>query len=160
MSSMHAVSVTLPLCVLHSITSSSHSLTISCSPSCTSSTILRALVTLRTPPRRRWTPVTNPASPQVMDPKTTTSRRLMSSPLQSPCPTHSSSSNGSSRMWITMTPRSTRCFIKHTEYMSITPSGKASRSVSRRRLCPKERSDLLNQLARSSMLRTHRLELF
>ena len=45
----------------------------------------------------------------------------------------SSPSNGSLRMWITMTPRSRRCFITHTEYMSITPSEKACLSVSCRR---------------------------
>ena len=38
-----------------------------------------------------------------------------------------------------MTPRSRRCFITHTECMSITPSEKACLSVSRRRPCPKER---------------------
>ena len=43
-----------------------------------------------------------------------------------------------SRMWITMTPRSRRCFFKHTENMSITPSEKACLLVSRRRPCPKD----------------------
>ena len=33
--------------------------------------------------------------------------------------------------------------LKNTENMSITPSEKACLSVSRRRLCPKERGDLL-----------------
>ena len=69
-----------------------------------------------------------------MSPRTTTSWRLMSSPSQSPWPTHSSPSNGSSRMWITMTPRSRRCFITHTEYtqregLSV---GQSSSSVSER----------------------------
>ena len=42
-----------------------------------------------------------------------------------------------------MTPRSSRCFAKHTEYMSVTPSEKARLSVSHRRLCPNERGDRL-----------------
>ena len=41
------------------------------------------------------------------------------------------------------------CFAKHTEYTSITPSEKACLSVSRRRPCPSERGDLLDQLVRS-----------
>ena len=45
---------------------------------------------------------------------------LFLSPSQSPWPSNSSPSNGSSRTWITMTPRSRRCFITHTECMSIT----------------------------------------
>ena len=52
-------------------------------------------------------------------------------------------SEGSSRMWITMTPRSRSRFITHTEYMSITPSEKACLSVSRRRPCPNKRGDPL-----------------
>ena len=71
-------------------------------------------------------------------------------------------------MWITMTPRSRRCFITHTEYTSITPSEKACLSVSRRRPCPNERRDplwreqgnLFWQVVRSQTLNTHRLELF
>ena len=47
---------------LHPTSSSSHSLSISCSPSCTSSTTLRAVVTLRTSSKRRWTQLTNPTS--------------------------------------------------------------------------------------------------
>ena len=50
----------------------------------------------------------------------------------------------------------------HTEYMSITPSEKACLSVSRRRPCPKERSDLLES-ERGDLLnqvvRMHRLGL-
>ena len=110
----------------HPTSSSPHSSSISC----TSSTNLRAAVTLRIWPERRWTPLTSPTSPQFMSPRTTTSWRLMSSPLQSPWPSHSSPSNGSSRMWITMTPRLRRCFTTHTEYMSITPSEKACQSSS------------------------------
>ena len=40
-------------------------------------------------------------------------------------------------------PRSRRCFITHTENMSITPSEKPCLLVSRRRPCPKERRDPL-----------------
>ena len=50
---------------------------------------------------------------------------------------NSSPSNGSLRMWITMTPRSRRRFKTHTENMSITPNEKACLLVSRRRPCPK-----------------------
>ena len=82
----------------HPTSSSSHSLSISCSPSCSSSATLRAVVTLRIPPKRRWSLMTSLTSPQVMSPRTTTSWRLMSSPSQSPWPSHSSPSNGSSRM--------------------------------------------------------------
>ena len=60
---------------------------------------------------------------------------------QSLWPSNGSPSNGSSKMWITMTPRSKRCFITHTEYMFITPSEKACLSVSRPR--PSERGDPL-----------------
>ena len=48
----------------HPTSSYSHSLSISCSPSCTFSTTLRAA--LRTPPRRRWTLLTNPTSTHVV----------------------------------------------------------------------------------------------
>ena len=114
-----------------------------------------------------WTLLTTRTSSQVMSPTPTTSRRLTSSLTQSPWPTPSSPSKGSSRTWSTMTPHSRICFAKHTEYMSITPSEKACLSVSRRRPCPSERSDLsesergelLDQLVRSSMLQMHRLEL-
>ena len=50
----------------------SHFPSISCSPCCSSSTSLRTVVTLRTPPNRKWSLLTSPASPQVMSPKTTT----------------------------------------------------------------------------------------
>ena len=129
----------------HPTSSSPHSSSISFSPSCTSSTTLRAVVTLRTSPKRRWCPLTNSTSTQVMSPRTTTSWRLMSSPLQSPWHSHSSPSNGSSRTWITMTPRSRKCFITHIEYMSITPSEKACLWVSRRRPCPRDRGNPLSK---------------
>ena len=45
------------------LTSSSHSPPISCSPSCSSSTTLRTVVTLRIPPKRRWGLLTSPTSP-------------------------------------------------------------------------------------------------
>ena len=125
----------------HPTSSSPHS----CSISCTSSTTLRAAVTLRTSPERRWTLLTNPTSSQVMSPRTATSCRLMSSTSQSPWPTHSSPSYGSSRMWITMTPRSRRRFTTHNEYTSITPSEKTCLSVCRRRPCPSERGDMLKR---------------
>ena len=48
----------------HPTSSSPHSSSISCSPYCTSSTTLRAIVTLRTSPKRRWTQLTNPTSTQ------------------------------------------------------------------------------------------------
>ena len=47
----------------HPISSSSHSPSISCSSSCTSSTSLRAIVTLCTSPKRRWSLMTSPTSP-------------------------------------------------------------------------------------------------
>ena len=49
----------------HPTSSSSHSSSISCSPSCASCTTSRAVVTLRTSPERRWTPLTNPTSSQM-----------------------------------------------------------------------------------------------
>ena len=54
-----------------------------------------------------------------------------------PGPTHCSQSKGSSRTWITMTPRSRRYYITDTEYMSSTPSEKGCLSDSRRRPRPK-----------------------
>ena len=45
---------------------------------------LRGVITLRTPPTRRWTLWTTPTSSQVMSPTPTTSRRLTSRPTQSP----------------------------------------------------------------------------
>ena len=89
----------------HPTSSSPCSSSISCS-SCCPSTSTRLVVTLRTPPTRRWGLRTNPTSQQVMSPKPTTSWRLMSSPSQSPWPSHSSLSNGFSKM---------RCFITHNE---------------------------------------------
>ena len=44
-----------------------------------------------------------------------------------------------------MTLRSRRCFIKHTEHTSTTPSEKACLSVTCRRPCPKERGDPLRR---------------
>ena len=46
----------------HPTSSTSHSSSISGNPSCISSTTLRAVVTLRTSPKRRWTLLTNPTS--------------------------------------------------------------------------------------------------
>ena len=57
-----------------------------------------------------------------MGPRTTTSWKLMSIPSQSPWPTHSFPTNGSWRLWITMTPRWRRCFITHTEYTLWLPA--------------------------------------
>ena len=146
MLSMHAVSVTLHFSSPFHPTSSTLFFFFkkknSWSRCCTPSTISIAVVTLRILPERTWSLMTSLASPQVMSPRTTISWRLVSSPLQSPWPRHSSPSNGSSRMWFTLTPRSRRCFITHTEYMSITPSDKACLMVSRRP-CRKERGDLL-----------------
>ena len=50
-----------------------------------------------------------------------------------------------------MTPRSRRCFITHTEYMSITPREKACLSVSRRRPCPSEQGDPLESEQRDPL---------
>ena len=47
-----------------STSSSSHSSFISCTSSCTSSTILRAVASLCTPPKRVWTLLTTPTSSQ------------------------------------------------------------------------------------------------
>ena len=150
-SSMYEVSVTLRLWALHSI----QLLLLIHLQSPRVPTVLllpRGLVvTLCTPPTRRWGLRTNPSPAQVMSPRTTTSWRLMSSPPQSPWPSNSSPNNGSSsssRMWITMTPRLRRCFITHTENKSITPNEKACLLVSRRP-CPKERRDLLWKEVRS-----------
>ena len=65
---MHAVSVTLRSTLssaFHPTSSSFHSLSISCISSCTSSTTMRAVGTLRNPPKRRWTQLTNPTSTQI-----------------------------------------------------------------------------------------------
>ena len=62
----------------------------------------------------------------------------------------------------TMTPHSRVCFVKLTEYMSITPSEKACLSVCRRRPCPTERGDLLGTERGdllSKVARKHRLGL-
>ena len=67
----------------HSTSSSSHFPSISRSPCCSSSTSLRTVVTLCTPPTRRWCLLRSPTSTQVMSPRTTTSWRLVSSPSQS-----------------------------------------------------------------------------
>ena len=106
---------------------------------------------------RLGTLLTIPTSSQVMSPTPTTSRRLTSSPTQSPWPLHSSPSNVSSRTRSTMTPNSRICIAKHIRFMSITPSEKACQSVSRRCACPiegsdlleNERCDLLDQVVRS-----------
>ena len=55
----------------HPISSSSHSLSISCSPSCTSSTTLRAAVTLRTSPKRVWSYFLTGYEPNAYDLKET-----------------------------------------------------------------------------------------
>ena len=80
---------------------------------------------------------------QVMSPTTTSSRRLMSRPSQSPRPGNGSSSNGSSRTWITTMPQSVRCSSMHTGNKSINPSEKACLLVSRRRPCPIDRGNPL-----------------
>ena len=52
-----------------STSSSPHSSSVSCISSCTSSTILRAVVTLRTSLERKWTPLTTPDTPTGYEPK-------------------------------------------------------------------------------------------
>ena len=108
-SERHSSTLSTPF---HPTSSSPYSPSISLS-SCCPPTSTRIVVTLCTPPTRRWILRTNPTPAQVMSPKTTTSWRRMSSPSQSPWPRNSSPS-------ITMTPRSRRCFITHTENMSIS----------------------------------------
>ena len=83
---------------------SSHSSFISCTSSRTSSTSLRAVASLCTPPERRWTLLTTPTSSQVMSPTPTTSRRLTSSPTQSSWPPRSCPSKSFPRTSSTMTP--------------------------------------------------------
>ena len=107
--------------------SSFHSSLTSCTSSCTPPPEGRS--NLRTSPERRWDSLDDSWH--------------MSSTTQSPWPHPQFSEPRFLDMWITMTPRSRRCFTKHTEYMSITPSEKACLSVSRRRPCPSERMDPL-----------------
>ena len=74
----------------------------------------------------------------------TTSRRLLSSPTQSSWPRHRSSpTKGFPRTPSTMTPHSRVCCVKLTDYMAITLNENTCLSVSRRRQCPTEWSDLL-----------------
>ena len=117
--------------------SSSHSSSIwssSCCPS--TSTRLSSKIPCATSPRR-WGQLTSPSPTQVMSPRTTSSRRLKSSPSQSPWPSNGSPSNGSSRMWITMTPRSRRCstalreHVYHSQREGLSV-GQSSSSVSKR----------------------------
>ena len=114
-----------------STSSSSHSSSTSCTSSCTSPTTLRAVVTLRTSPERRWTPLTTPTSSQVTSPSPVKETYVESCAESLAHPRFSS--KGCSRTRSTMTPRSRRCFATHAEYMSITPSEKTCLSVSRRR---------------------------
>ena len=123
-----------------STSSSSHTSLNSCISSCTSTTTMRAVATLRSLFGRRWTLLTTLSPSQVVSPTLTTSRRFLLSPTQSPWPTHSSPSKGL-RTWSTLTPHSRICFITHTVYMSVTPSETACLSVSRRPPCPSERGD-------------------
>ena len=53
----------------HPTSSFHHSLSISCSPSCTSSTSLRTVVTLRIPPKRRWSRYDDSYLPTGYEPK-------------------------------------------------------------------------------------------
>ena len=75
----------------HSVSSSSHSPSISCSPFCSSSTTLRTVVTLRTPPKRRWSLLMSPTSPHISTDSAGFSSRCMicqfkqNSPDISPC---------------------------------------------------------------------------
>ena len=64
--------------------------------------------------------MTNPSPTQVMIPTTTSSRRLMSSPSQSPRPGNGSPSNGSSRTWITTMPRDNQVLTSSDEFPSHT----------------------------------------
>ena len=64
-----------------STSSSSHSSCIFCTSSCTSSTTLRAVASLSTPPKRVWTLLTTPTSVQVMSLRPQGDR---SSPTQGP----------------------------------------------------------------------------
>ena len=64
---------------------------------------------------RRWRPRTSPSPTQVMSPTTSSSRRLLSSPSQSPRSGNGSRSNGSSSTWITTMPQWERCSSMHTE---------------------------------------------
>ena len=68
MSSTHVMSVSpRPWSPSSSTSLTSHSSWISCTSSRTSSTTLRAVVTLRTSPEWRWTPLTTPASSHKTD---------------------------------------------------------------------------------------------
>ena len=87
-SSMHEVCGSLSTLspTFSSTYSSSHSSFISCISSCISSTTLRDVVSLCTPPNKVWTLLNTLTSSQVMSPTPTTSRKLTSSPTQSPWP--------------------------------------------------------------------------
>ena len=91
---------------------------------------------------RRWCLLTNPSPTQIMSPRTTSSRRLMSSPSQNPWPSNGSPSNGPSKTSMTRMPQSVRCFWTHTENKSVTPNEMACRLVCRRP-CPTERGNPL-----------------
>ena len=119
----------------------------------TSSTTLRAVASLCTPPQRVWTPLTTPTSSQDMSPTASTSRRLRSSPTQSSWTRRRSSpTKGFTRTPTTMTLHSRLCFAKLTEYTAITLNEKTCLSICRRRQCPAGRGDLLSRVARKHRL--------
>ena len=128
----------------------------------TFSTSLKTVASKCKPSKSVWTLLTSSTPSQVMSPTPTTSRRLTSSPTQSSWPHRRSPSKVFPRTPKTMTSHSWICCVKLTKYMSITLNEKTCLSVSRRRLCPKKRDDLLEKKRDgllSQIVRVHRLEL-
>ena len=145
--------------------SSSHSFFISYTSSCTSSTSLRAVASLYTPPKSVWTLLTRPTLSQVMSPTPTTSRRLTSSPTQESL-THPQFSKQGFLEDVEYDDTALEDMLREAHRVHVYHS-QPCLSVSRRRPCPSERGDLLeseqgdllDHLDRSKMLQMHRLEL-
>ena len=123
----------------HPTFSFSHSLSISYISSCTSSTTLRVVLTLRTSPKRRWTLLTNPTSPSLWAQEL----RLHGDLCRVPHKVRDSATilratvlRGCGLRWHRARGDA---FMTRTEYTSITPSEKACLSVSRRRPCGENR---------------------
>ena len=134
-----------------STSSSSHSSFISR----ISSTTLRAVASLCTPPKRVWTLLTTPTSSQVMIPTPTTSKRLTSSPTQSPHPQFSKQGfledvEYDDTAFEDMLREAHRVHVYHSQREGLSV-GQSSSSMSERTGNPleSEQGDLLDQVVRS-----------
>ena len=111
-----------------------------CTSSRTSSTSLRAVAILCTPPKRVWTLFTTPTSFTGYEPK---DYYLKETHVESYTESLTKPQFSEQGFLEDVTPHSRRCFAKHIEYISLSPceNGQSSLSVSERTERPVQRAN-------------------